>query len=59
LIGGNVVETHLSNPNPTDNKPTHDYHNVNLLGMSFLRKFKGYRQEGDFAKNLAILELIK
>ena len=57
-IGGNVVETHLSNPSPTDKNPTHNYHNVNLLGMNFLRLFKGYKHEGDFKTRLSFLELI-
>ena len=48
-IGGRyVVETHLSNPYPDEKNPTHNYHNVNLLGMNFLRKFQGYKLEGNF-----------
>jgi hypothetical protein len=41
-IGGRIgVQAHLSNPNPNDRNATHNYRNVNLLGMSLLRKFKG------------------
>jgi hypothetical protein len=59
MIGGMTVRTHLSNPNPGEKNPIHNYHNVNLLGMNFLRKFKGFKIGGDFNNNVAFLELIK
>lgn len=36
-IGGIPVHIHLSNPNPSG-----VFHNVNLLGMDFLTKFKEF-----------------
>lgn len=41
-IGGKAIHIHLSNPNPQDPNPSHAFHNVNLLGMDFLTKYKKF-----------------
>lgn len=58
MIGGVRVRTHLSNPNPGEKNPTHNYHNVNLLGMNFLREFKEFKIIGGFKDKVAFLELV-
>lgn len=56
-IGGLIVSTYLSDPGPS-NVSTNNYHNVNLLGMNFLRRFKKTRLEMDWKNEAALMELI-
>lgn len=57
-MAGKVVKFYPSNPDLSDKSLT-NYHNVNLLGMNFLRKFKRCKHEEIFDDNTAVLELIE
>jgi hypothetical protein len=53
-----LIDFHPSNPDINDEKPSHNYHNVNLLGMNFLSSFIEYKEGGNFITKKVVLELI-
>ena len=42
-----------------DKNPSHNYHNVNRLGMNFLSLFTEYKEGGNFRTRQAVFELIE
>lgn len=59
MIAGKLMQTYLSNPDPTSTNANNHYHNANILGMDFLRKFKGFKIGGILESQRVFLELIQ